>query len=84
MAVSHGFILRNTWERKSSELGQHADITSNTYYDWFLDHGFMLVPAQAFVGQFLTTFKDYPQRQKAPTFNMDEVLRKLQEGTASK
>jgi arylsulfatase len=59
---------------------ERADITSNTYYDWLMDHVFALVPAQAFVGQFLMTFKDYPQRQKAATFNMDEVLAKLKEG----
>jgi hypothetical protein len=35
----------------------------------------MLVPAQEFVGQFLMTFKDYPQRQKASSFNMEEVFR---------
>ena len=59
---------------------ERADITSNTYYDWLMDHVFALVPAQAFVSQFLMTFKDYPQRQKAASFNMDEVLAKLQEG----
>jgi arylsulfatase len=31
------------------------------------------------VGQFLMTFKDYPQRQKAASFNLDEVLAKLKE-----
>ena len=59
---------------------ERADITSNTYYDWLIDHVFALVPAQAYVGQFLTTFKEYPQRQKAATFNMDEVFQKLKEG----
>jgi arylsulfatase A-like enzyme len=59
---------------------ERADITSNTYYDWLLDHAFLLVPAQEYVGQFLTTFRDYPQRQKAASFNMDEVMRTLQEG----
>ena len=39
---------------------ERADITSNTYYDWLIDHVFLLVPAQAYVGQFLMTFKDYP------------------------
>ena len=58
---------------------ERADITSNTYYDWLLDHAFLLVPAQAYVGQFLATFKDYPQRQKAASFNMDEVMEKLKE-----
>jgi arylsulfatase len=63
---------------------ERADITSNTYYDWLLDHAFLLVPAQAYVGQFLMTFKDYPQRQKAATFNMNEVMDKLKEGGGSK
>jgi arylsulfatase A-like enzyme len=58
---------------------ERADVTSNTYYDWLLDHAFMLVPAQDYVAQFLATFKDYPQRQKAASFNMDEVLQKLKE-----
>jgi arylsulfatase len=58
---------------------ERADVTSNTYYDWLMDHVFLLVPAQDFVGQFLMTFKDYPQRQKAASFNLDEVLEKLKE-----
>ena len=63
---------------------ERADITSNTYYDWLLDHAFQLVPAQAFVGEFLVTFKEYPQRQKAASFNMDEVIEKLKESGGSK
>ena len=58
---------------------ERADITSNTYYDWFFDHVFLLVPAQAYVANFLSTFKDYPQRQKAATFNLDEVLQKMKD-----
>jgi len=58
---------------------ERADVTSNTYYDYLLDHAFLFVPAQAYVGQFLMTFKDYPQRQKAASFNLDEVLEKLKE-----
>jgi arylsulfatase len=56
---------------------ERADVTSNTYYDWLIDHAFVFVPAQAYIGQFLTTFKDYPQRQKAASFNLDEVLKNL-------
>jgi arylsulfatase len=63
---------------------ERADITSNSYYDWVIDHVFTLVPAQAYVGQFLQTFKEYPQRQKAEAFNLDEVLRKLQESGGSR
>jgi hypothetical protein len=30
------------------------------------------------------TFKDYPQRQKAASFNLDEVLKKMQGSGGSK
>jgi hypothetical protein len=56
---------------------ERASITSNTYYDWLLDRAFLLVPAQDYVGQFLSTFKEYPPRQTAASFNMDDVLSTL-------
>jgi arylsulfatase len=51
--------------------------TSNTYYDWLLDHAFMLVPAQQYVADFLATFKEFPPRQKAASFSLDQVMEKL-------
>lgn len=63
---------------------ERADITSNTYYDWLLDHAFLLVPAQDYVGNFMKTFQEFPPRQKAASFNLDEVMRKLQESGGSK
>ena len=56
---------------------ERAQLTSNTYYDWMLDRAFMLVPAQAYVGQFLETFKEYPPRQEAASFSLDKVMEKL-------
>lgn len=60
---------------------ERADITSNTYYDWLMDHVFVIVPAQEYVGQFLASFKEYPQRQKAASFNLDDVMSKLNDST---
>ena len=57
---------------------ERANLTSNTYYDWLLDHVFMLVPAQAFVGQFLATFKDYPPSQAVGSLSVEKVLQQLQ------
>ncbi len=57
---------------------ERADITSNTYYDWFIDHVFLLVPAQKLVGEFVATFQAYPPRQKAASFTIDQVMEKLQ------
>ena len=58
---------------------ERADITSNTYYDWLVDHVYLLVPAQQIVGQFLSTFKEFPPRQKAASFSVDQVMEKLTE-----
>ena len=58
---------------------ERADITSNTYYDWLLDHVYLLVPAQDYVGKFLLTFQEFPQRQKAASFNLEDVFQKLKE-----
>jgi arylsulfatase len=59
---------------------ERGDITSNTYYDWLFSHAYLVVPAQDAVAQFLMTFRDYPQRQKAASFNLDEVMQNLKEG----
>jgi arylsulfatase len=52
-------------------------ITSNSYYDWMLDHAYMYVPAQAYVARFLATFEEFPPRQKAASFSLDQVMEKL-------
>jgi arylsulfatase len=56
---------------------ERADITSNTYFDWLIDRAYLLVPAQGYVGTFLATFQEYPPRQKAASFSLDQVMEKL-------
>ncbi len=63
---------------------ERADITSNTYYDWVLDHLFVLVPAQTYVGRFLETFKEFPPSQKSASFGIDQVLDKLRDAATSR
>jgi len=58
-------------------------VTSNTYDDWFLDRVYLLVPAQAYVAQFLQTFEKYPPRQTAASFNLDDVMKKLESSGGS-
>jgi arylsulfatase len=60
---------------------ERALITSNTYFDWMLDRAYLLVPAQDYVGAFLETFKEYPPRQKAASFSLDQVMEKLTESS---
>ena len=57
---------------------ERAYRTSNTYYDWMIDRMFLAVPAQAYVGQFLATFGEYPPRMKPASFSIDQVMEKLQ------
>jgi arylsulfatase len=57
---------------------ERADENSNTYWDWVLDHAFILVPVQALVGKQIQTLKEYPPRQKPASFNLDRVLEQLQ------
>ncbi len=45
---------------------------------------YLFVPAQDYVGKFLATFKEYPPRQKADSFNLDAVMKNLQENGGSK
>jgi arylsulfatase len=61
---------------------EHAEITSNTYFDWMFRKIFLLVPAQVLVGQFLSTFKEFPPRQKAASFGLEQVVAKLTETAA--
>jgi arylsulfatase len=56
---------------------ERSTITSNTYWDWYFDHVYLLIPMQTYVGQFLETFKKYPPRQKAASFTIDDVMETL-------
>jgi arylsulfatase len=57
---------------------ERADITSNTYWDWYIDRAFALYAAQALTGKFLATFQEFPPRQKAASFTVDQAMEKLQ------
>jgi arylsulfatase A-like enzyme len=57
---------------------ERADITSNTYHDWFLDNDYIALAATTVMTEFLATFKDFPPRQKAASFTIDQVVAKLE------
>jgi hypothetical protein len=56
---------------------ERADTTSNTYWDWYLSKAYMILAAQALVTNFLATFREFPPRQKAATFTIDQALEKM-------
>ena len=57
---------------------ERADHETIGYGIWRAERMYMLAPAAAYVGQFLASFKEYPQRQKVGSFNLDHVLETLQ------
>lgn len=59
---------------------EKADHDSNTYEDWWVRRVFLMVPAQAYVGNYLKTFKEFPPSQKPAVFNLDRVMDLLYKG----
>lgn len=57
---------------------ERAYFTSNTYYDWMLDRVFLLVPAQLTVRNFMQTFLEFPPRQQAASFSIDQVMEQME------
>ena len=53
------------------------DCAANDWQPWFLYHGFLLMAAQAIAGKFAETFKEFPARQKAASFTIDDALAKM-------
>jgi arylsulfatase len=61
-----------------SDPFETADHESIDYPRWRVDHAFVLVPAQQYVGRFLATFKEFPPSQKPGSFSLDDVMKALQ------
>ena len=62
---------------------EFADVTSNTYWDWIMNHAFFIYAAQAAMAKFVETFKEFPAIQKPNTFTVDDALRKLSEAPSA-
>jgi arylsulfatase len=44
------------------------------YDTWVFERAFILVPMQAFAANWLSSFQEFPPRQKPASFNLDEVM----------
>ena len=60
---------------------ERADENANTYWDWVLDHIFVIYPMQALAAEQIQSFREFPPRQKPAAFNLDTVLEKMQEAS---
>jgi arylsulfatase A-like enzyme len=57
---------------------ERADVTSNTYFDWLFENDYLIFAAQAMMFEFLHTFEQWPPRQKAASFNIENAMKKLE------
>jgi arylsulfatase len=62
---------------------ERADITSNTYYQWLMENDYLILAATTIVAQFLQTFAEFPPRQKAASFTIDQVVAKMENALVS-
>ena len=64
-----------------SDPFERADHNAIYYNDWLLRRVFLLVPAQGYVAQWIASFKEFPPSQKPASFNLDQVLAKMEEAS---
>jgi len=63
---------------------ERADENSNTYWDWMISHIYKIYEMQGLVAQQIEDFVKYPPRQKPASFNLNAVMRTLEEAQSSK
>jgi arylsulfatase A-like enzyme len=63
---------------------ERAEFNSNVYWDWVINHAFLLYGAQAVVAAQIQNYINYPPRQKAASFNLDSVMQQLDHAAAAK
>jgi arylsulfatase A-like enzyme len=63
---------------------ERADITSNTFWDWQLNHVGSAYGMMEEVFKFVATFKDFPPRSFPPSFNPANILESTMDGIKEK
>ena len=56
---------------------ERADIISNPYWDWVLDHAYVAYGGQAYAAKYLDSFREFPPSQRATSFTIDQAMEKL-------
>ena len=60
---------------------ERADENANVYWDWMLDHVFVIYPMQALAAEQLQSFREFPPRQKPAAFNLDSILASMDDAS---
>ena len=62
---------------------ERAMFDSDMYIRWMVDKLWLYVPIQQRVGAFVASFKDFPPRQRAASFNLDQVMEQIGRGASA-
>jgi arylsulfatase len=68
-------IRSDPFERSQHEAGD--------YVKWFVEHAFVLLPAQKVVAQHLASYQQFPPRQRPGSFSIEQVMQKLRNPPSS-
>jgi arylsulfatase len=68
-------VRSDPFERSQYEAGD--------YVKWFVEHAFVLLPAQKIVGQHLASYQEFPPRQRPGSFSIEQVMQKLRNPPSS-
>jgi len=60
-----------------SDPFERAEHEAGGYDAWFVEHAFVLLPAQTIVGRFLSSFQAFPPRQRPGSFSVDQAMEML-------
>ena len=60
---------------------ERADHEGMGYGRWRAERMFALAPAQAFIGKWLNSFKEFPPRQKPGSFSLGDAMDKITQGS---
>jgi arylsulfatase A-like enzyme len=71
--IPRAYNLRSDPFERADESGMPFQTSNQLYF---------IVPAQAVVAKWLSTFKEFPPRQKSASFNVDAVVEKIMDAAA--
>jgi arylsulfatase len=62
-------VRADPFERAQHEAGD--------YVRWFVEHAYVMLPAQAIVGRHIASYQDFPPRQRPGSFSVEQAMEKL-------
>jgi hypothetical protein len=56
---------------------ERADITSNTYWDCFIDRAYLQYGVVAEIAKYLKTYEEFPPSQRPASFSVDGLMENM-------